>query len=49
MNRIWTFIKHKRSGIVGVLSLKKEGKLYSHPLDKAELLNLAVPDGLYQE
>ena len=39
MKRFWTFIKHKRSGNVGVSSLKKDRKLYSHPLDKAELLN----------
>ena len=25
--RFWTFIKHTRSGNVGVSSLKKEGKL----------------------
>ena len=39
MKRFWTFIKHKRSGNVGVSSLKKDGKLFSHPSDKAEILN----------
>ena len=39
MKRFWTYIKHKCSGNVGVSSLKSKGKLYSHPLDKAELLN----------
>ena len=39
MKRFWSFIKHKRSGNVGVSSLKKDRKLYSHPLCKAELLN----------
>lgn len=39
MKRFWTYIKHKRSGNVCVSPLKNEGKLYSHPPDKAELLN----------
>ena len=39
MKRFWTYIKHKRSGNVGVSPFKSERKIYSHPLDKAELLN----------
>ena len=36
MKRFWTYIKHEN---VGDSSLKSEGKLFSHPVDKAELLN----------
>ena len=39
MKRFWTYIKHKRSGNVGVSSFKSERKLYPHPFDKTELLN----------
>ena len=39
MKRFWTYIKHKRNDNVGVSSLKSERKLFSHPVDKAELLN----------
>ena len=39
MKRFWTYIKHRRSDNVGVSSLKSEGKLYSHPTDKADILN----------
>ena len=35
----WTFDKHKKNGKTGVSSLKQDVKLYSHPVDKAELLN----------
>ena len=37
--RFWTYVKHKKNGKTGVSSLKHDGKLYSHPVDKAELLN----------
>ena len=37
--RFWTYVKHKKNGKTGVSSLKQDGKLYSHPVDKAELLN----------
>ncbi|MEW8547734.1 MAG: endonuclease/exonuclease/phosphatase family protein, partial [Candidatus Thiodiazotropha sp.] len=39
MKRFWTYIKHKRNDNVGISSLKGEGRLFSHPVDKAELLN----------
>ena len=39
MKRFWTYIKHRTSDNVGVSSLKSEGKLYSHPTDKADILN----------
>ena len=39
MKRFWTYIKHRKSDNVGVSSLKSEGKLYSHPIDKADILN----------
>ena len=39
MKRFWTYIKHRRSDNVCVSSLKSEGKLYSHPTDKADILN----------
>ena len=37
--RFWTYVKHKKNGKTCVSSLKQDGKLYSHPVDKAELLN----------
>ena len=39
MKRFWTYIKHRRSDNVGVSSLKSEGKLFSHSIDKADILN----------
>ena len=39
MKRLWTYIKHRRSDNLGVSSLKSEGKLYSHPTDKANILD----------
>lgn len=39
MKRFWTYVKHKTKVNVGVSSLKSKGKLFSHPVDKAELLN----------
>ena len=37
--RFWIYVKHKKNGKTGVSSLRQDGKLYSHPVDKAELLN----------
>ena len=37
--RFWNYVKHKKNGKTGVSSLKQDGKFYSHPVDKAELLN----------
>ena len=37
--RFWTYVKHKRSDNTGASSLKSDGKLFSHPKDKAEILN----------
>ena len=37
--RFWTYVKHKKRRKTGVSSLKKDGKLFSHHVDKAELLN----------
>ena len=39
MKRFWTFIKYKRSDGNEVSPLKKDGLLYSDPLDKANILN----------
>ena len=41
MKRFWTYmyIKHRKSDSVGVSSLKSEGKLYSRPIDKADIVN----------
>ena len=38
VKRFWTYVKHKKNGKTGVSSLKQDRKLYSHPMDKEELL-----------
>ena len=35
----WTYIKHKRKDIVGISSLKMDGKLYCDPVTKSNILN----------
>ena len=39
MKRFWMYVKHKRKDNVGFSSMKNEGRRFSHPVDKAELLN----------
>jgi hypothetical protein len=36
---LWTYIKHKRKDIVGISSLKMDGKLYCDPVTKSNILN----------
>jgi hypothetical protein len=35
---VWTYIKHKRKDIVGISSLKMDGKLYCDPVTKSNIL-----------
>ena len=39
MKKFWTYIKHKRKDIVGISSLKMDGKLYCDPVTKSNILN----------
>ena len=39
MKRLWTYIKNKRKDIVGISSLKMDGKLYCDPVTKSNILN----------
>ena len=39
MKRLWTYVKHKRKDNVCVSLLKNEGRLFSYPVDMAELIN----------
>jgi hypothetical protein len=39
MKKFWTNIKHKRKDIVGISSLKMDGKLYCDPVTKSNILN----------
>ena len=39
MKRFWSFIKHKKMNRLGVPSLKKGDRTYSHPKFKADMLN----------
>ena len=38
-NKLWTFIKHRKSDTVGIAPLKDGGVLKDNPADKAEILN----------
>jgi hypothetical protein len=42
MKKFWTYIKHKRKDIVGISSLKMDGKLYCDPVTKSNILNISV-------
>ncbi|VDH91301.1 Hypothetical predicted protein, partial [Mytilus galloprovincialis] len=37
--KFWSFVKHKRKEKIGITSLMKEGKLFTEPADKANILN----------
>ena len=39
MKKFWTYIKHKRKDNVGITSLKTDGKLYTDPKSKSNILN----------
>ena len=39
MERLWTYVKHKRKDNFCVSPLKNEGRLFSYPVDMAELIN----------
>ena len=42
MKRFWIYIKHRKSDNIGVSSLNTDGKLSSHPIDQADILNMLL-------
>jgi hypothetical protein len=47
MKKFWTYIKHKRKDIVGISSLKMDGKLYCDPVTKSNILNRLSKDFIF--